>query len=319
MKPFKSTLVLVLALAFVACNTQTPPAPNPGDTTPPSIVSISPNEGAMGVAKDVVIVVKFSEAMNKGATELAYGSSDIPAVNFSWNADATELSIDPAGDLSYTDPGKVYTFSIGSSATDLAGNKLTTVASSFTTLRQITAQFYSVAALDGNVRSDGVLLSGSCGSTLICVGDSGLVDNSTYRGFISFDLSSLPEALTQVVAAELRVEQAGLFGTPYTDLGSLRLDHVNYGASLSAADFDAPVLASLGILSTTTALEFKTKSVTASVQDDWSNRAARGHRSQYRLRFFSLTDGDGAGDYATFTPGEAASSKPRLEVTYLIP
>lgn len=319
MKPLKPALTLISALALVACNTQTPPAPNPGDTTPPSVVSISPNEGATGVAKDVVIVVKFSEPMNKGATELAYGSSDMPAVNFSWNADATQLSIDPTGDLSYTATGQVYTFSLSSSATDLAGNKLTAVVTSFTTLRQITAQLYSLAALDGNVRSDGVLSSGSCGSSLICVGDSGLVDNSTYRGFISFDLSSLPPALTQVVAAELRIEQAGLFGTPYTDLGSLRLDHVNYGATLSAADFDAPVLASLGILSTSTALEFKTKSVTAAVQDDWANRAARSHRSQYRLRFFSLTDGDGAGDYATFTPGESASSKPRLEVTYLMP
>ena len=102
------------------------------DTTPPTVLSVTPSNGARGVAKDVSIVVAFSEPMDQQKTEAAYESTALPAtaVTFSWSADKTQLTIDPTNDLSYAsgsattlEPTK-YSFAINTSAADLAGNPL---------------------------------------------------------------------------------------------------------------------------------------------------------------------------------------------------
>jgi hypothetical protein len=331
MKSLKALVIAASALAFVACNSTppTPPAPPappsppaPTDTAAPTIVSISPNNGAIGVAKDVVIKVKFSEPMNHSVTELAYQSGDMPSVAFSWSADGSELSIDPVGDLTYTAVGKLYEFKIKNNATDLAGNALTEVTSNFKTFKQKSVTLESVAALDGWVRSDGTV---DAASTEIRVGDSGAVDNSTYRGFLSFDLSSLPTDLqsANIVSASLTAYQAAVSGLPYADLDSgstdLLLDHVVYGPTLTALDFDPTVLGTASEFSGDETVGDKTLNVINSLKDDWTNRLDRGNRSQFRLRFPILTDGDGIFDAARFNSSDAAGMKPILSIVYLIP
>ena len=127
------------------------------DTTAPSIVSISPANGATGVARTANIVVTFSEKMNQAATQAAYESTDLVRANvtFSWNAAGTVLTINPVTDLSYTSFGKTYLFALTSKATDVAGNALPTTVSNFRTFRQLTTSIESTAALDGVVRSSG--------------------------------------------------------------------------------------------------------------------------------------------------------------------
>lgn len=302
-----------------------PPSPPPADTTPPAIVSVTPNNGAIGVAKDAKIVIVFSEAMNEQATELAYQSADMPSVTFNWSNNDTTLEIDPVADLDYTSTGKLYSFKLKNTATDVAGNALTAFTSSFTTYHELTRTFKSVAALDGDVRGDGnVATAGS----EIEVGDSGSADNAQYKGFLSFDLSPLEtDGLTipgRITSAQLRVYQEIGSGSPYTDLrlGGKHLlgAHVNYGPALNAGDFNTPILHDLGELSVNDTVEYKlVPDVLESVREDWTNRAGRGSRSQFMFFFPKATDGDGDHDASHLVSGENATTSPELKVTFLVP
>ena len=74
------------------------------DTTRPTIVSVSPANGATGVRANANIVVTFSEPMDPvRRLRTAYQSADIPnaGVTFGWSADDTVLTIDPNSDLLY--------------------------------------------------------------------------------------------------------------------------------------------------------------------------------------------------------------------------
>ncbi|WP_192930894.1 Ig-like domain-containing protein [Deinococcus sp. AJ005] len=321
MKPLNIALLLTTALSLAACGGGGTPTPDPADTTAPSVVSITPASGATGVAKDANIVVTFSEKMNQAATQAAYQSTDLPAasVTFSWNAGGTALTINPNADLAYTALGKTYSFSLSTTATDIAGNALPATNSNFKTFKQITTTLSSTPALDGRVRSDGEVVTND-GS--LYIGDSATVGNATYRSYLSFDLAGLPAALTSanILAANLTVNQYAVAGSPYTDLdvgaSDLMLDHVNYGTSLTAADFDPTVYSNQGDIISSPTLGNYTKSVLSALKDDRTNSRVR---SQYRLRFAKLTDGDGNADIAYLRSGDSATDKPSLVVTYLIP
>lgn len=292
----------------------------PADTTAPSVVSISPAGAATGVAKDANIVVTFSEKMNQAATQAAYQSTDLPAsdVTFSWNPAGTVMTINPNADLLYTAAGKTYAFSLTTTATDIAGNALPATNSSFKTFRQLTTTLNSTPALDGWVRSDGTVNT----TDELRIGDSGDVGNATYRSYLSFDLSGLPAGLTSanIVSASLSVYQFSVSGAPYTDLdvgvSDLILDHVNYSTTLTGTDFDPTVYGTLGDISSSALVGSYAKSVLSALKDD---RSAGRTRSQYRLRFAKLTDGDGNADIAYLRQGESATNKPTLTFTYLIP
>ncbi|MCX7782870.1 MAG: Ig-like domain-containing protein [Meiothermus sp.] len=297
-----------------------PPPPPSGDTTPPTIVSISPNNGSTGVAKDVKIVIDFSEAMNHQATELAYQSANLPTVTFAWSNGDTRLEIDPVSDLEYTSTGKVYSFMLDSSATDLAGNKLASVTSSFTTFRELTRTLTGVAALDGSMTSAGFK------SQNPAAGDG--PESLHVRGFLSFDLGNLETdglgASSRITSVSLRAFQQEMRGAPYQDLSAngrfLMLAHVHYGPSLEAADFNTTILRNLGDLSSDGLVEYKaTPNALEAVRDDWTNRTIRGNRSQFMLYFPRTSDGGPDFDYVVFAGGESSSNPPQLEVKFLVP
>ena len=101
---------------------------------------------------------------------------------------------------------------------------------------------------------------------------------------------------------------------------AIEAHHVNYGASLDAADC-LPV--SLGgrryTLSSSVALGSRSVDVTPSVQDNFSNRTTRSNRSQFQIRTASIaTDGDGVTDYCSQASVNTATSsqRPFLSITY---
>lgn len=131
----------------------------------------------------------------------------------------------------------------------------------------------------------------------------------TERGFVSFDISSIPSgaAIDQVT---LRLYQTEVVGTPYTS--SLIVDHVNYGTSQSATPYDgSPIASNIGTLTNNATIEWKDILVTGSVKDDITN--ARG-RAQFAIRF--ATEATGADAWARFTSADGSGNTPQLVINY---
>ena len=179
-----------------------------------------------------------------------------------------------------------------------------------------TATLSSTDMLDGWVRDDGN--SAASGSQVI-VGDffSGGVSRG-YRGFYSFDLSSIPPGST-ITSAALRLYQMSSLGTPYVDLGNVVVDHVVHGDAIDPTDYDtSPLTGNIGVLSSNTSSGYKTLDVANQVRADLT--AVR-TRAQFRLRFSGADkDSDGTADNVTFTDAEWLSAdKPQLVVIYRAP
>jgi len=178
-----------------------------------------------------------------------------------------------------------------------------------------TATLYSEAALDGFVWDTG----GVGTTTTITPGDDD--SNSTCRGFVSFDLGGEPppNVVIHVHSVILRVHQSSVAGTPYNDLGNVIVDHLDYGDTLDAGDFNLAALQSnIGTLSSTPTLEWKELDVTTFFLDDAYNGRSR---SQYRLYFPINTDNDDISDQAIFESGDnffGNGNIPELVITFSV-
>jgi Bacterial Ig-like domain len=290
---------------------------------PPAVVSVSPSNGASGVAADAIITVTFSEPMSTSSAQAAYTSSDLPAsaVSFSWSAGNTVLRIAPlqpltraTGSSAATTTAQRYAFEIGTTAVDLDGDALPRFSSSFSTLRELTQTLAAQQDrnLTGNWRSDNVYGDNSCqfaDSTTTCIGDSSNA-NSSYRGFVSFDLSSLPTTLTELTAAQLGMSVDDNRFTPFPDLGNLVAEPVSF-ASISLDAFSSAALGPAISVSSSAAVGARLSAdVRSAVQADLAARS----RSQFRLRFSTDTDSDDTGDLV-----QVLSTTEQLTVSYLIP
>ncbi|AWR85636.1 Ig-like domain-containing protein [Meiothermus taiwanensis] len=285
------------------------------DTTPPTVTAHVPANEATGIARNTNIEVTFSEPMDKASTQTAFQITSPAGVTgtFSWPS-SNRMVFNPSSDFAY---GTNVTWQVTTAAKDLAGNTLAaTVTRTFRVIRQKTVDLLSQAALDGDVYNTGAV---NTTSSLLSVGDT--TDNTYVRSFLSFDLSPLvTDGATFINSATLYALQGPDFGNPYTDLGgSVRAESVYYGPSLDTADFETPVLTYTYILSSDATAGWKSTTVTSKVRDDYTNRAARGNRSQFRLRFPTNTNVDGRRDLALFYSGDASSNKPYLRVTYEYP
>ena len=137
------------------------------------------------------------------------------------------------------------------------------------------------------------------------------------RGFVSFDLSSIPSGST-ITKATLRLYQTKTESNPYGIGGNLLVDHLNYGVTLDNADYaSAALLSSFATLTNNTTVEWKDATVTSEVQDDVDNGR---ERSQYRIHFATENKGgDVTGDFAYFEAAEnteGTGNTPELVVKY---
>lgn len=300
-------------------------------------MSISPLNGATGVHGDAKIVVTFSKPMDQAATQAAYQSTDLPAsgVAFDWDALATVMTVKPNAPLEYAKGttiatlAKVYGFKLTGAAKDTAGNTLAPLSSSFATLREITATLESEAERDGFIESNGYT---NTNSGVIYVGDDSV--NLGIKGFFSFDLSGIPSGLASsgLVSATLEVYKNFVENDPYIDLHHpcmpticlttrVVLDHVAYGAKLDGADYDIPALTGSGFIdSPSVPRGYTTADVLAAARDDITNWVARENRSQYRLSFPLISDGDGFEDAVAYYSGDSDPNfHPLLVLRYQIP
>ena len=158
----------------------------------------------------------------------------------------------------------------------------------------------ATASLDGYVSNTGSVVTAG-GAPLTGDRDAFLA-GLAFRQFYSFDLSNLP-ANADIDTATLKLYQAAVDGTPYISLGNVIVDHVNYGANLSANAYDQIAITSnIGILSTDGVVQYKTLAVTTAVKTDLSVGRTR---SQFRLRMsIQDADTDGTSDSVSFSDAE---------------
>ncbi len=137
----------------------------------------------------------------------------------------------------------------------------------------------------------------------------------------SMSAQGLPPIITPIITPIIPIIPIDpiILPLPLFGCDAALLEHVSYGSSLTGADFETPVLSALGNLSSGKGVGMRSEDVLSALQNDLENRSARGNRSQYRVRFPLGTNTNNSNDFAYFNTGDAASNKPTLEVTYLIP
>lgn len=168
----------------------------------------------------------------------------------------------------------------------------------------------STASLDGFESSNGG------GNTTLDI-RAGRNSNLVTRGFVSFDLGSIPAGAV-IEKATLRLYQKSVIGNPYGVGGSLKLDHLDYGSSFENGDYSAASLSSsFATLTSNAATEYKDVDVTDQVKSDL---AASRSRSQYRAHFaVESIGGDVTGDFAYFESADnslGTGSTPQLVIKY---
>jgi len=93
------------------------------DTESPWIMGNHPISGETEIPVDTYFRVDFSEPMDADSVEASFIMSPATEVEFLWNDEGTQLVVLPAGSLEYNTD---YKFTIGTEASDLAGNPLET-------------------------------------------------------------------------------------------------------------------------------------------------------------------------------------------------
>jgi hypothetical protein len=301
--------------------TPAPPTPEPTPVNEaPFVVSINPEDGANGIEIDANIVVTFSEAMDKASAQAAFNLSTGNCGAFSWNGDATVMTFDPCASWAYGTDVEVEVYD---SAADEDGLAMADeFDSDFLVLRQSTVKLWSEDAYDGSVYGPGINV----------LGDKAIADGQYFavstwmRGYLSFDLSDLPEDLVEIQSANVKVKQTAHVAGAYTNAtGSLLIESVTYG-TLTVGDWGLTPnvvcnLCLIPILSSDATDGWKTANVLGYVRGDWEDREDRDYNSQFRLRFSKdCGDGSCASISAKFVSGKGVGvARPNLYLTYTHP
>jgi hypothetical protein len=254
------------------------------DEIPPTVLSITPLQDAI-VKEGTPIVVRFSEAMNKAATQAAFAPTNAlpePA-GFKWSDDGKELTIDahlrypegPAPDQ--VEPFK-FSFSIATAARDLSGNPLPAAAS-----RTFSLEFKRIIVpLAFDQETSGNIREGGSRGTFLMAGDSS-ENPGAYHAFITFPFTALPTGLS-IESATLRAVRETTAGDPFSKFGAVYVaDQVWSAVNLTSY---GEQYTQLGVLfsESLASVDFD---VTKAFLDDYKNRVARSDRSQFRVYFQS--------------------------------
>ena len=111
-----------------------------GDTTPPTVLSVTPPNGNSGVAINTDIVFHFSEALRSNTVssatfELRNSSQTLIQISVSYNPATFEVTLHPLSNLVYSNTHTAKVIGGTKGVKDLAGNALAaTYTSTFTTI-----------------------------------------------------------------------------------------------------------------------------------------------------------------------------------------
>ncbi|HMI88520.1 MAG TPA: Ig-like domain-containing protein [Polyangiaceae bacterium] len=103
----------------------------PPDTTPPTVVSVAPPDGATGVPSNSSIVITFSEAMNVTASTPSLSPAVMCTGGWAWNQTGTTTTCVPVTPLVFSTR---YAVMVPAASPDVAGNPMgVAFSSTFTT------------------------------------------------------------------------------------------------------------------------------------------------------------------------------------------
>jgi len=289
------------------------------DTTPPTVLSVSPGVGEIGVASDDKLVITFSEPMDQAETEMAFASGDFGIDTMIWT-DATTLEIVPTG-LAYAVGGpsvvaNSYAYQLKGTAKDLAGNALgSPFDGTFATLRKVT---------DNPAISESASVN-SQGPSSDCYNQGGRFlgwRSTTFcRYLVSFDLAPIPNG-ADVQTANLTCRRYDVIGDPFAEFSSqFDLQHVEYPANNLALGANVAPTATIGAAFSSPSdvvlsLGVATAVKTALMQND--------QEVQFRIRLvnepmFAPAFSDHALHFASPQSSSSGCQADALTVTYLAP
>ena len=212
----------------------------------------------------------------------------------------------------------------------------------YSTQTQSLLTVYSTPSLDGDI-TDNPPVNG-LGDTVdsispnFWVGDRST--NGSWRGFVSFPITGLPaNAVIDDVQMDFSLDLSygdGLSGQDQVPhgLGSCKVDHVDFGASLDASDYQTtPLTSNIGIL--VLQEEFLQGYYDFAEPNTWRWRGidtlglyiqndynAGRPRSQFRIKWDNATDNDSKHDYLAILSNDFATDSPRysprLRIVYHI-
>ncbi|HEY4158293.1 MAG TPA: Ig-like domain-containing protein [Polyangiaceae bacterium] len=230
-----------------------------GDSTPPTVLSVSPADHATGIPSNATIQITFSETMNTASVSQFVSVSGFTStmLGLSWDGTGTVLTVTATGGFPYatgttlaSTTANDYALSIGTGATDLAGNALAAFNSSFTTLRKIsqvipsgTADYYSTY---DNGLGYGPSPCPEVDSLYVKIWSVAGVSSGTAYNFMPFDTSALgdPTKITSIQSATLVATQNAPTGSFYS-LHTVVLDKLQYQA-IDNTVLSAPVTDNIG-------------------------------------------------------------------------
>jgi Bacterial Ig-like domain/Fibronectin type III domain len=296
----------------------------------------TPPQGARGIPDGAYISVVFDKQMNTESLKAAFTGS----VNARDGSTTRPLQISRVeaftssqGGFGYSfvpsekyGDGTIVTWLIQTSAMDVGGSRLVQmVADGFSVLQRLTViippdprmtgfvdRRCEIFGCNNEVYGDGIRAGGFHYSSPTVT--------DVYRGFLGFHLddNAIPEN-AQITKATLTLKLGSPTGRlVYDYLGPLSLQRVVIGPTLDGGDFDTPFLPCY--LGERCFAQFNGPpdptdgplDVLPYLKADWAERATRGYRSQYRLRFANNTSPNSLLT-ATYKPD------PTLTIEYLIP
>ncbi|MFY1824950.1 Ig-like domain-containing protein [Myxococcus fulvus] len=299
--------------------TTTGPAP---DTAAPTVLATTPSNEALGVARNTLIEVVFSEPMNRASVEAAFvvlAPAGLNQGTIAWNSASTVLTYTLSTSLAY---GTNVQWQLSTGAKDVAGNALTEIiARNFRAVRQGTMTFDFDPMTTGEL-SGPTPWRQTATYNYASVGD--WFGNAPTRLFLGFQMSTLPENLITIQQARLKWWTNGQAGEPFKNLGQLLLEPVNYGETIPVSFENDPTLipilytqptGSAMVIPETGIGKPGIIDVTTMVAADWTHRELRNKRSQYRLRFTAETNFNDTTD-ALYSEAETHPKLAELEVVY---
>ncbi len=267
---------------------------------------------------DFSVVSNIPDAAIVGVTPV---SETVYTVNVNTGTTNGTLRLDVADNDSILDSRDNPLGGAGIGNGNFSAGETYTINKSITTLVNVT--FKSNATYDGWVLESGenTNVGGTLdrGSTFFDVGDD--PKDKQYRGFLSFNTSSLPDNAV-VVSVQLKMKRQGIVGTdPFSTHGSLFIDirsgSFSDNVALQKTDFAAAA--------TTGSIRDSFAPLTSTWYATQLNDANlllinKIGTTQFRLSFTKDDNDDLSADYMKFYSGSSTSANvPQLIVTYYVP